>query len=65
MTLFVTLAGLTGIVMYAYYEKCDPYTAGWVKASDQMAPYFVMDILHNFPGLPGMYLCSAFSGTLR
>lgn len=61
----VTLAGFSGVTMFAYYAQCDPYTAGWVNASDQLMPYFVMEILHQYPGLAGAYLCSAFSGTLR
>jgi len=65
MTSLVGLACLVGITMYAYYVHCDPHTAGWVHASDQMGPYFVMDIFKDYPGLPGLYICSAFSGTLR
>nr|CAB3266303.1 sodium-coupled monocarboxylate transporter 1 [Phallusia mammillata] len=58
------LAGLAGITMYAYYAECDPYTAGWVTSSDQLTPYLVMDILSKFPGLPGLFVCSALSGSL-
>nr|XP_002131513.1 sodium-coupled monocarboxylate transporter 1 [Ciona intestinalis] len=58
------LAGMAGLTMYAYYVECDPFSAGWVSATDQLMPYFVMDILYEFPGLPGVFLCSTFSGTL-
>ena len=59
------LVGLAGIVMYAYYAGCDPYDKGWVMSTDQLMPYFVLDIFHDYPGLPGLFVCSAFSGTLR
>jgi len=65
MIVIMTLAGMAGLTMFAYYVNCDPYAAGWVSASDQLMPYFTMDILYDYPGLPGVYLCSAFSGTLR
>ena len=31
--------------MYAYYEYCDPVTAGWVDRWDQLTPYLTIDIL--------------------
>ena len=59
------LVGFSGLTMYAYYAGCDPYTKRWVVAADQLMPYFVLEILHDYPGLPGLYVCAAFSGTLR
>ena len=32
----VSTAALTGLVMYAKYRNCDPFTAGWVSATDQV-----------------------------
>ncbi|XP_078719561.1 sodium-coupled monocarboxylate transporter 1-like [Lampetra fluviatilis] len=55
---------LCGLVMYAQYADCDPLTAGLVSASDQLMPFLVMDILSDFPGVPGLFVSSAFSGTL-
>lgn len=28
-------------------------------------PYLVLDILRDFPGVPGLFVASAYSGTLR
>nr|XP_039253945.1 sodium-coupled monocarboxylate transporter 2-like [Styela clava] len=58
------LVGFAGLFMYAYYAGCDPYSKQWVGATDQLMPYFVLEILHDYPGLPGIFVCSAFSGTL-
>ncbi|CAI9723615.1 sodium-coupled monocarboxylate transporter 1-like [Octopus vulgaris] len=58
------LCGLIGVVLYAFYSKCDPLHAELITASDQLVPLFVMDTLQNLPGVPGMFLASIFSGTL-
>ncbi|XP_072526641.1 sodium-coupled monocarboxylate transporter 2 isoform X2 [Salminus brasiliensis] len=57
-------AVVSGLIMYAFYATCDPWTAGYVSAPDQLMPYFVLDILGSFPGLPGLFVACAFSGTL-
>ncbi|KAM9301938.1 sodium-coupled monocarboxylate transporter 2-like [Gastrophryne carolinensis] len=73
LALYLNLIGLwvilvcavfSGLVMYARYEGCDPWTAGFIEAPDQMMPYFVMHIFSKMPGLPGLFVACAFSGTL-
>uniref|UniRef100_A0A8C0YK12 Solute carrier family 5 member 8, like n=1 Tax=Cyprinus carpio carpio TaxID=630221 RepID=A0A8C0YK12_CYPCA len=60
----VSLAMLSGLTMYSIYKDCDPFTNKDVGASDQLLPYLVMDILAEFPGLPGLFVAAAYSGTL-
>ncbi|XP_033096745.1 sodium-coupled monocarboxylate transporter 1-like [Anneissia japonica] len=62
--IIVSLASMCGLVMYAIYEDCDPYTAGYVSQTDQLMPYLVMDILAAFPGIPGLFVAAMFSGAL-
>nr|DBA17397.1 TPA: hypothetical protein GDO54_002851 [Pyxicephalus adspersus] len=73
LALYLNLVGLwvilvcavfSGLVMYAHYEGCDPWTAGFINAPDQMMPYFVMHLFSKMPGLPGLFVACAFSGTL-
>ncbi|XP_069479604.1 sodium-coupled monocarboxylate transporter 2 [Ambystoma mexicanum] len=73
LALYLNLIGLwvilicavfSGLVMYAHYRDCDPWTAGFISAPDQLMPYFVMDIFSTMPGLPGLFVACAFSGTL-
>ncbi|XP_042302369.1 sodium-coupled monocarboxylate transporter 2 isoform X2 [Sceloporus undulatus] len=57
-------AVLCGLVMYSHFRSCDPWTAGFISAPDQLMPYFVMIIFSSTPGLPGLFVACAFSGTL-
>uniref|UniRef100_A0A673W4Z2 Solute carrier family 5 member 8 n=1 Tax=Salmo trutta TaxID=8032 RepID=A0A673W4Z2_SALTR len=74
MSLYINLLGLwvillcsvfAGLCLYSVYKHCDPWTAGMVSAPDQLMPYMVMDILRDYPGLPGLFVAAAYSGTLR
>ncbi|KAL0978766.1 hypothetical protein UPYG_G00174910 [Umbra pygmaea] len=60
----VSLAVFSGLTMYSIYKDCDPFTNGDVGAHDQMLPYLVMDILAAYPGVPGLFVAAAYSGTL-
>ncbi|NXL02003.1 SC5A8 protein, partial [Mesembrinibis cayennensis] len=73
MSLYINLVGLwailacatlCGLALYSIYKDCDPWTAKQVSALDQLMPYLVLDILRDFPGVPGLFVASAYSGTL-
>ncbi|XP_067415189.1 sodium-coupled monocarboxylate transporter 1 [Emydura macquarii macquarii] len=73
LSLYINLVGLwailvcamfCGLAMYSIYHDCDPWTAKRVSALDQLMPYLVLDILQDFPGVPGLFVASAYSGTL-
>ena len=36
LLIIITLSASNGLVMYAYYSKCDPYTDGKVQKMDQV-----------------------------
>ena len=55
---------LTGLVMYAFFRRCDPILAGAVSKPDQMLPYFMMKVCTQIPGLPGLFIAGIFSGAL-
>ncbi|XP_034277024.1 sodium-dependent multivitamin transporter [Pantherophis guttatus] len=58
------LSCLTGLVMFAYYQD-HQLTQEQLNASpDQMVLYFVMDVLQDVPGLPGLFVACLFSGSL-
>ncbi|XP_043397887.1 sodium-dependent multivitamin transporter isoform X4 [Chelonia mydas] len=58
------LSCLTGLVMFAYYQEHPPTAAQSQASSDQLVLYFVMDVLKDLPGLPGLFVACLFSGSL-
>ncbi|XP_047443832.1 sodium/iodide cotransporter [Mugil cephalus] len=64
LCLIVSSAATCGIVMFAYYNGCDPLKSGMISAPDLYMPYFVLDIFKDYPGFPGLFLACAYSGTL-
>lgn len=54
----------TGLLMYAKYESCDPYTIRKISKLDQILPYYVMDVGGKIPGLPGLFVSGIFSAAL-
>ncbi|RVE56323.1 hypothetical protein OJAV_G00219990 [Oryzias javanicus] len=73
LSLYINLLGLwsvllssvfAGMCLYSVYKRCDPWTTGLISAPDQLMPYLVMDILGDYPGLPGLFVAAAYSGSL-
>ncbi|XP_069946558.1 sodium-coupled monocarboxylate transporter 1-like isoform X2 [Cherax quadricarinatus] len=62
--LLISLTMITGLVMFATYEGCDPLAAGLITKKDQILPFYVMDRLSSVPGLPGLFVACIFSGAL-
>jgi Na+/proline symporter len=64
-TLSILLFGcLCGFVAYAFYFGCDPFLSRKITRYDQLLPYFVMDLLKNFNGLPGLFIACVYSASL-
>ncbi|XP_004607914.2 sodium-coupled monocarboxylate transporter 2 [Sorex araneus] len=62
--IILTCSVFSGLIMYSHFKECDPWTSGIISAPDQLMPYFVMEIFSTMPGLPGLFVACAFSGTL-
>ncbi|XP_040484971.1 sodium/iodide cotransporter [Ursus maritimus] len=62
--LIVFSAAGCGIIMFTIYVDCDPLLAGRISAPDQYMPLLVLDIFEDLPGVPGLFLACAYSGTL-
>ncbi|CAL1548108.1 unnamed protein product [Lymnaea stagnalis] len=60
----VSTCCMIGIVMYAFYADCHPISFGLVDKTDQLVPLYVMDILGDYPGLPGVFVSCVVSGSL-
>ncbi|KAG4065907.1 hypothetical protein HA402_000354 [Bradysia odoriphaga] len=64
ITFFNICAHITGLQMYAKYETCDPFSAGYTKKIDQVLPYFVMDVGGSVPGLAGLFISGIFAAAM-
>lgn len=51
---------------YSYLptEKCDPIVRGVVTAKDQVLAVFALEVLRDYPGLPGLFVVGIFSASL-
>ncbi len=56
---------IAGLVIYATYWSCDPQSLGLIDKKDELVTFFVLDHLLHFYGLPGLFLASLLSGSLR
>ncbi|RLU23719.1 hypothetical protein DMN91_003925 [Ooceraea biroi] len=54
----------TGLIMYAKYHDCDPFLTKAISRTDQILPYYVMDVAGHLPGLPGLFLAGLVSAAL-
>lgn len=60
----IGLCGYSGLLIYAWYHECDPLTTKLARAKDQLLPLLVMNVLGEFPGLPGLFVAGVFSAAL-
>ncbi|XP_075925259.1 sodium-dependent multivitamin transporter-like isoform X2 [Petromyzon marinus] len=60
----LAISCVMGLVMYARYQECSPLDTGLLKSPDQLVLYFVMDVLRDLPGLPGLFVACLFSASL-
>ncbi len=47
-----------GIIMYAYYASCDPLQEKIVRNGDQLVAYFVTELFHDVPCMPGVFVAA-------
>lgn len=64
LAFLMLICALTGLVMYARYQDCDPLLTKKATAPDQLLPLYVMDILGSLHGIPGLFVSGIFSGAL-
>merc|ERR1712168_1066657 len=63
--IFISMSALLcGLVAYTIFEGCDPIRQGVLRKYDQIMPYLVMVSSKTVPGLSGLFLAAAYSGTL-
>lgn len=55
----------SGLVAYATYSTCDPFTSGKVNKPDQIIPFLVTDKLGHIAGVSGLFVAAVYGGVLR
>ncbi|XP_044729683.1 sodium-coupled monocarboxylate transporter 1-like [Chrysoperla carnea] len=63
-TIFLGLCAYAGLVIFAAYFNCDPFSTKIVTSKDQLLPLLVIDTLKDFPGASGLFLAGVFSASL-
>lgn len=56
----VIICCYAGMVVFAFYHDCDPLKAGQVSTKDQIVPLFVMQLVGDVPGIPGLFVAGVF-----
>lgn len=70
MFLFITVMltivnSISALAAYTIFHDCDPIKGKIIARDDQIMPYFMMKITENIPAIPGIYLSTIFSASLR
>jgi sodium-dependent multivitamin transporter 6/sodium-coupled monocarboxylate transporter 8/12 len=55
---------IIGLAMHATYHNCDPLISGAIKSGDQIVPYYILDLLGEYKGVPGLLTASIFAAAL-
>lgn len=58
-------AVLLGLVLSATYAECDPFVTKQIERTDQLLPYYVLNIAKNIPGLSGLFTAGVLTASLR
>ncbi|XP_063925418.1 sodium-coupled monocarboxylate transporter 1 isoform X2 [Zophobas morio] len=64
ITVLFSLSWVVGMVVYATYATCDPYSSGYIEKFDEVLPFFVEDRFNYLPGILGLFMASLFNGAL-
>lgn len=62
--IFFILSCYMGLVVYAEYKSCDPLATRMISSSDQIIPFFIMDVVGSYRGLPGLFVAGVVSAAL-
>ncbi|RZC32092.1 SSF domain containing protein, partial [Asbolus verrucosus] len=61
---FFLVCGYCGLLIYATFYKCNPLSTKLVKEKDQLLPLLAMQVLGDYPGLPGIFVAGILSASL-
>ncbi|XP_046823476.1 sodium-coupled monocarboxylate transporter 1 [Vespa crabro] len=59
-----SLSWVVGMVIFANYADCDPFSLGYISKFDEIVPFFIQDKFLNMPGLLGLVMATLFNSAL-
>ncbi|XP_037958514.1 sodium-coupled monocarboxylate transporter 2 isoform X2 [Teleopsis dalmanni] len=62
--LFISVCCYAGLLVYDFYKRCDPLTAGLIHNDDQLLPVYVMQTVGHLHGVPGLFIAGVFGAAL-
>lgn len=65
VVLFISVCCFAGLLLFHYYQHCDPLWAKQIKSTDQMMPLYVMQSMGYVLGFPGLFLAGVCGAALR
>lgn len=64
ITVLFSLSWVVGMVIFANYLDCDPYTKGYISKFDEIVPFYVEDKFVYLPGFLGLVMATLFNSAL-
>lgn len=64
ISMFVSVCCYAGLLVYVNFAHCDPQYAQRINSADQMFPLFVMEVVGEMHGLPGLFVAGVFGAAL-
>ena len=64
ITVLFSLSWVVGMVIFANYVDCDPYTKGYISKFDEIVPFYVEDKFVYLPGFLGLVMATLFNSAL-
>lgn len=64
LNIILALVMLVGLICVTHFGGCDPLLMGEISHADQMVPLMTLQKFSDAPGLNGLIIYAAYSGTL-
>ncbi|XP_060592895.1 sodium-coupled monocarboxylate transporter 2-like [Ruditapes philippinarum] len=60
------LVMIQGLGIFAYFSNkgCDPLASGQVENLNQIIPFTILELFHDYPGLPGLFIAALAAASL-
>ncbi|KAL4238392.1 hypothetical protein ACF0H5_003101 [Mactra antiquata] len=57
---------IQGMTIFAYFtdKGCDPLASGQVSNLNQIVPFTMLELFHDYPGLPGLFISALAAASL-